>query len=567
MADTKREIERKYEARGRDTDATSLPDLTAVGGVSALVHRGVTELDAVYYDTADQRLAAASITLRRRTGGDDAGWHLKLPVADGVRDEIRAPLSAGVPRVLVGLVRSRIRDAPLLPVVRLRSLRDVHHLVDSDGVLLAELSVDVVTADRLSGGDGSTGWTEIEVELADDQEPAFLDKVEKKLKKGGLRRSKSASKLARALAETAPVPVPAPVPEPAAEAVPVSGAVSAEAGPASEAVSGPATGTEAGPAPDAVAVPGAAPVSAPGAGPDPAVPPHTAAAPVLAYLTAQREALVNLDPAVRRDEHDSVHRMRVATRRMRSAFRSYGKVLDRTVTDPIGDELKWLAGELGVDRDAEVLTERLTGHLTGLPRTLTVGPVRTRLRTWAHARRGGSRRRLIAVLDGKRYLTLLNRIDALLAAPPLLPAAHRDPAKVIRKAAAKDFGKLSALVEDALARPRGPERDLAMHDARKKAKRLRYAAEAALDTLGAPAKDAVRGAKALQGLLGEHQDSVMTRGALRDIAAQAQGARESSFTYGLVYGREEHLAAGYEDALPEAWEEAQRRTREIRGTR
>ncbi|WP_329560835.1 CYTH and CHAD domain-containing protein [Streptomyces uncialis] len=555
MADTKREIERKYEARGRDTDATSLPDLTAVGGVSALVHRGVTELDAVYYDTADQRLAAASITLRRRTGGDDAGWHLKLPVADGVRDEIRAPLSAGVPRALVGLVRSRIRDAPLLPVVRLRSLRDVHHLVDSDGALLAELSVDVVTADRLSGGDGSTGWTEIEVELADDQEPAFLDKVEKKLKKGGLRRSKSASKLARALAETAPAPVPAPVPvaapEPAAEAVPVSDAVSAEAGPA----------------PDAVAAPGAAPVSAPGAGPDPVVPPHTAAAPVLAYITVQRDALVTLDPAVRRDEHDSVHRMRVATRRMRSTFRSYGKVLDRTVTDPIADELKWLAGELGVDRDAEVLTERLTGHLTGLPRTLTAGPVRTRLRTWAHARRGGSRRRLIAVLDGKRYLTLLNRIDALLAAPPLLPAAHRDPAKVIHKAAAKDFGKLSALVEDALARPRGPERDLAMHDARKKAKRLRYAAEAALDTLGAPAKDAVRGAKALQGLLGEHQDSVMTRGALRDIAAQAQGARESSFTYGLVYGREEHLAAGYEDALPEAWEEAQRRTREIRGTR
>ncbi|MFJ4768405.1 CHAD domain-containing protein [Streptomyces uncialis] len=553
MADTKREIERKYEARGRDTDATSLPDLTAVGGVSALVHRGVTELDAVYYDTADQRLAAASITLRRRTGGDDAGWHLKLPVADGVRDEIRAPLSAGVPRVLVGLVRSRIRDAPLLPVVRLRSTRDVHHLVDSDGVLLAELSVDVVTADRLSGGDGTTGWTEIEVELADDQEPAFLDKVEKKLKKGGLRRSKSASKLARALAETAPVPVPEPVPEPAAEPVPAPDAVAApEAG----------TGTRSGPTPEA------APGAVPGAVPDPATPPPTtAAAPVLAYLTAQRDALVTLDPAVRRDEHDSVHRMRVATRRMRSAFRSYGKVLDRTVTDPIGDELKWLAGELGVDRDAEVLTERLTGHLTGLPRTLTVGPVRTRLRTWAHARRGGSRRRLIAVLDGKRYLTLLNRIDALLAAPPLLPAAHRDPAKVIHKAAAKDFGKLSALVEDALARPRGPERDLAMHDARKKAKRLRYAAEAALDTLGVPAKDAVRGAKALQGLLGEHQDSVMTRGALRDIAAQAQGARESSFTYGLVYGREEHLAAGYEDALPEAWEEAQRRTREIRGTR
>lgn len=87
MADSKREIERKYEA----TDATRLPDLSRVAGVAAVDHRGVSELDAVYYDTQDLRLAAGHLTLRRRTGGDDAGWHLKLPVATGVRDEIRAP--------------------------------------------------------------------------------------------------------------------------------------------------------------------------------------------------------------------------------------------------------------------------------------------------------------------------------------------------------------------------------------------------------------------------------------------------------------------------------------------
>lgn len=69
----------------------------------------------------------------------------------------------------------------------------------------------------------------------------------------------------------------------------------------------------------------------------------TAGDHVLAYLRAQRDAIVQLDPAVRRDLPDSVHRMRVATRRMRSAFRSYDKVLDRAATDPIGEELKWLA--------------------------------------------------------------------------------------------------------------------------------------------------------------------------------------------------------------------------------
>jgi CHAD domain-containing protein len=493
MADTKREIERKYES-----GESGLPDLTGVAEVAAVIDKGVAELDATYYDTADQRLAAASITLRRRTGGSDAGWHLKFPVAPGVRDEIQAPLSDTVPRTLTGLVRSRVRDAELLPQVRLRSARDIRHLVDADGALLAEVSVDAVRAERLSGDTGTAQWTEIEVELADDGDPAFLDKVEKRLRKAGVRPSASASKLARALEETG-----SKKPRKAGKRAPAD--------------------------------------------------PVTAGDHVLAYVRAQRDVIVELDPAVRRDLYDSVHSLRVATRRMRSAFRSYGKVLDRTVTDPIGEELKWLAGELGVDRDMEVLTERLTAALDELPRTLLTGPVRTRLRTWSHARSSGSRRRLIAVLDGKRYLELLAALDGIVADPPLLKAASGDPATVIAKTVRKDFTKLSDLVVEALGRPPGTDRDLAMHEARKKAKRTRYSAEAATPVLGRPAADLVKSMKSLQTLLGDHQDSVMAREALRDLGAQAHAAGESAFTYGVLYGREEQRAAEYERALPKAW--------------
>ncbi len=489
MADTKREIERKYES-----DESGLPDLTGVAGVAAVIDKGVAHLDATYYDTEDERLAAASITLRRRTGGTDAGWHLKLPVATGVRDEIHVPLSDTVPRALTGLVRSRTRDHALLPLVRLRSERDVRHLVDADGVLLAEVCVDAVRAERLGTG-AQAQWTEIEVELADGRDPVVLRKIDKRLRKAGVQPSGSSSKLARALAETG---------------------------------SGPRQRAE--------------------------PPLVTAGDHVLAYLRAQRDAIVELDPAVRRDEYDSVHRMRVATRRMRSAFRSFGKVLDRAVTDPIGEELKWLAGELGVDRDREVLTERLTAALDDLPRTLLAGPVRTRLRTWTHARRGGSRRRLIAVLDGKRYLELLGALDALVDEPPLRKAAAGDPEKVIGKAVTKDFKKLSARIDEALALPPGHDRDLALHEARKKAKRTRYSAEAAVPTLGERAQDLLKSMKDLQNLLGDHQDSVMTRQALRELARTAQAAGESSFTYGVLYGREERRAADDEAALPAAWE-------------
>lgn len=183
MADAKREVERKYEA----TPETRLPDLTRAAGVSAVVHRGLSELDAVYYDTVDLRLAADSLTLRRRTGGDDAGWHLKIPVSADVRDEIRAPLTDALPPALGDLLRSRVRRTPVDPVVRILSARDVHHLLDADGALLAELSVDEVLAERLTeGARGTTSaWTEIEVELADDADPALLDAVERRLRKVG----------------------------------------------------------------------------------------------------------------------------------------------------------------------------------------------------------------------------------------------------------------------------------------------------------------------------------------------------------------------------------------------
>jgi CHAD domain-containing protein len=95
-----------------------------------------------------------------------------------------------------------------------------------------------------------------------------------------------------------------------------------------------------------------------------------------------------------------------------------------------------------------------------------------------------------------------------------------------------------------------------MHDARKAAKRSRYAAEVARPALGGRAKNVGKHAKALQSLLGEHQDSVMAREALLDLAAQAHAAGESSFTYGLLYGREEALAERAEAELPPLWAKA-----------
>ncbi|WP_432023622.1 CHAD domain-containing protein [Streptomyces parvus] len=495
MADTKREIERKYEA----TDDTRLPDLTRAAGVDRSVHQGLTELDAVYHDTADLRLAADALTLRRRTGGADEGWHLKFPVAVGIRDELHEPLSDDLPRPLAALLRSRVRHAEIVPVVRLRSARDVHHLLADDGTLLAEVSVDRVHAERLTGeGRGTTAaWTEIEVELADDGDPAVLDAVEKRLRKAGIRPAESSSKLARALAETGP--------------------------------DRDENGKEQA---------------------------STAGDHVLAYVRKQVATIVRLDPAVRRDLPDSVHKMRVATRRLRSTFKTHRKILDREVTDPLGAELKWLAAELGLDRDQEVLDERIGTRVEALPAVLTLGPVRGRLRAWSASRRTGSRRRIIDVLDGQRYLDLLEALDALAADPPLRPAARRAPGKALPRAVLRDYEKLARRMDHALEHPPGPERDTAMHEARKAAKRARYAGESARPALGKPAKRFTKRVKALQSVLGDHQDSVVAREALRTLAIQAHAAGETAFTWGLLYGQEEAAAEARERELPEVWARA-----------
>src|SRR4051812_26752578 len=161
------EIERKFEP-GPGFRMPGLADLPGVARVSDPV---VHELDASYFDTPDLRLAANRITLRRRTGGDDASWHLKLPRGDGDRDEVHAPLGRAtktVPAELRGPVEVFLRGAPLQQVVRLATVRTVRNLLDDEGRVLAEVAQDEVTATR-SAPDGASAtvdaWSEIEVEL------------------------------------------------------------------------------------------------------------------------------------------------------------------------------------------------------------------------------------------------------------------------------------------------------------------------------------------------------------------------------------------------------------------
>ncbi len=274
---------------------------------------------------------------------------------------------------------------------------------------------------------------------------------------------------------------------------------------------------------------------------------HSSAAEVvLGYVCDQVAAIFRYEPLVRRDEPGAVHQMRVATtRRARNALQAFGGI-ERDATRPLCAELKWLAAALGQARDTEVLLARLTAELAAISPALVTGPVQARITAHFTAELAQARQTALAALDGQRYLRLLEDLDALLADPPLTPLAEREAGKAlpepVRRAARRLRRALAAV-------PGAEDRDAAIHEARKAAKRARYAAEAAVPALGNTARRQAAQAKDLQQLLGDHHDSVVARTVLLDLAQEARAAGEDTFTYGLMYQRQAGQADKIEQAL------------------
>ncbi|WP_328913545.1 MULTISPECIES: CHAD domain-containing protein [unclassified Streptomyces] len=285
--------------------------------------------------------------------------------------------------------------------------------------------------------------------------------------------------------------------------------------------------------------------------------PGTAGETALAYLRTQVDAIHALDPAVRRAEEDAVHRMRVATRRARSALKSFRRELDRAATDPLAAELKWLAAVLGAARDREVLAARLDLRLAELDPARATEAARRRLRAPAVSH-DDAQAEVVRVLDGERRAALAAALEALLAAPPYLPGAAAPADGAAGATVRRDRKRLRRRIGAALVLPPGAARDIALHEARKAAKRARYSAEAVRPVLGEWAAGYTARVKAVQQLLGEHQDSVMCRAELSRLRADALAAGEDPAPYDAIARREHALAAGTEERLPGVWDEVVR---------
>jgi inorganic triphosphatase YgiF len=197
------EIERKYDVAAD----SAVPDLTGVDGVEAVTRHEGVPLDALYFDTEDRVLAGNHIIIRRRSGGADEGWHVKLPADEG-RTEVHWPLEDGsedsVPEGVLERLAAVLKGRAVTPLARIHTVRTLVHLQDAAGNDVAEIADDEVSTTDLRAGT-KRAWREWEAELLPaapatrDERTALLDDIERVLVAAGARPSSTVAKIARAL--------------------------------------------------------------------------------------------------------------------------------------------------------------------------------------------------------------------------------------------------------------------------------------------------------------------------------------------------------------------------------
>lgn len=433
---------------------------------------------STYHDTATYRLAQAGITLRYRVAAGTGVWQLKLP-----RDMARLELEftgdrTQPPEHLLKLLFAHLRKQPVDAIARLRTSRRGIR-VGKNHSPTADVVLDSFVL--LDGRRVVRRLHEVEVELLGGNDTA-LRRIEKTLREAGAQDGDSRPKVLQALGLGQPAPIE----------------------------------------------------------------PLPAAAPVIDHLKVLlRTQLVEImmhDPGARLGtEPEELHKMRVATRRLRAHLRAARGILIPAWVDSLRAETAWLGSLLGPVRDLDVLL----GHLEKESATLRAPERRAfeELLGRLRQQRIAARATLLQALESDRYLALLDRLEA-----GVQSAAAGDDSASLKSIAGAAFKKLRRAVKanglDA--------RDTVFHQIRIKGKRARYAAELAQSSVGKPAARFLRHAKEFQDILGEHHDALVTEQRLRKLLGQAHG-RLAAFSLGRLIERQSERRRRVREMLPKAW--------------
>lgn len=259
------------------------------------------------------------------------------------------------------------------------------------------------------------------------------------------------------------------------------------------------------------------------------------------YLRDQYARMLAHDPGVRvGGDPEDLHQLRVASRRLRSVLKTAEPILERSWVDEIRGELAWLGGELGPARDLDVLIPYLREEATSLDPAdrKALAPLFKKLEDGRAVARGA----VLEALRSERYLALLASIEAAAVGPP---TGGNGSLRAEVKNEFKKLGKAMRAVDE-------DPTDEAIHKARIKGKRARYATELLEDELGKPGAKLLAAAKDFQDAAGEHHDAVVAEARIRALLRGVR-AQRTALAAGILVSRQRERRAAAARALPKAW--------------
>lgn len=244
---------------------------------------------------------------------------------------------------------------------------------------------------------------------------------------------------------------------------------------------------------------------------------------------------------------EELRKMRAAVRRHRAILGAARDMFDPEWLESLRRELDWLGKVLGGLRDLDVLRDYLRTELASLrsPGRVAGQALLDRL----DAERDRARNGMLATLDSPRYAKLLDRLEKAVQRPRIVGADLS-----LRAIAAGQFKKLRKAVKTLSKHPSDDD----LHAVRIKVKRARYAAELAQMQVGRPAKRFVARAKAVQAILGEHQDAVVAEERLRTLLRRAHSRPIGILAHKLVKRQRDRCEAAQMDFF-EQWPKLERR--------
>jgi CHAD domain-containing protein len=451
------EIERKFEV----DDTTRLPEFGGLAGCASVSSPHLESLTAVYFDTTDFALAKRAIVVRRRSGGNDAGWHVKLRRDEEQRTEFHWPLEVNgggidrIPEQLLTAAGIPESSEDLRPIAVLRTERMRRTFRDDSGNEIGEFCEDQVRAERVVGRPYSTAWREWELE-ASGAGHEFLAQWAGSLADVGAVPARYEAKLVRALGDVDDESV------------------------------------------------GRA---------------HTESTHVGTFFSSQRAAIIVAAAGAQLGDPDSIHDLRVACRTTRAVIRALSRLRNSAALSQCDDECHWLATEVGAWRDIHVVYAGIRELTAADGSLLATGAVAECLGEVEQERLIEARLNARLALRSERFDLLMDLLAHLAnSGGSKFYKGGVSPKSLSKKLLAREVARTSRKLDRVTGGfDSGNPSFGQLHTLRKRAKRLRYVAEFTASIIPKRSRASAQTAEKLQSSLGEIQDLVVMRAELERI--------------------------------------------------